>query len=173
MGNNGNALVSESMMSVMIYLFAYMFMNLGAFAVVIALGKADDPCESLSDYAGLAKRRPLTAMLMTILLLSLAGIPPTFGFVGKLYIFKAAILTGNVPLAVIGVLASVVAAFYYIRVVVYMYMREPSAEMLAEGEAAGSTMYAVIVSAVFTLWFGIAPGLIIGMARYTIDQMLA
>jgi len=170
--NNGRALVSESMMSVMVYLFAYMFMNLGAFAVVISLGRTDDPCESLSDYAGLAKRRPLTAMLMAILLLSLAGIPPTFGFVGKLYIFKAAIQTGNVPLAVIGVIASVVAAFYYIRVVVFMYMREPEGEMV-EGDVAGSTMYAIIASTVFTLLFGIAPGTIIGMARYTIERMLA
>ncbi len=167
------SLTSESMMSVMVYLFAYMFMNLGAFAVVIALGKAGDPCESLQDYAGLAKRRPLTAMLMAILLFSLAGIPPTFGFVGKLYIFKAAILTDHVPLAVIGVLASVVAAYYYVRVIVYMYMREPEGEALVEGDATGSTMYAVIASSIFTLLFGIAPGTIIGMARYTIQQMLS
>ncbi|UCD56124.1 MAG: NADH-quinone oxidoreductase subunit N [Candidatus Hydrogenedentota bacterium] len=167
------ALTSESMMSVMVYLFAYMFMNLGAFGVVIALGRTDDPRESLQDYAGLAERRPLTAMLMTILLLSLTGIPPTFGFVGKLYIFKAAILTDNVSLAVIGVLTSVVAAYYYIRVIVYMYMREPEGEVLGEGEAAGSTMYAVIVASIFTLLFGIAPGTIIVMARYTIERMLA
>ncbi|NQU08109.1 MAG: NADH-quinone oxidoreductase subunit N, partial [Candidatus Abyssubacteria bacterium] len=167
------ALTSESMTSVMVYLFAYMFMNMGAFAIIIALGRADDPRESLQDYAGLAERRPITAMLMTILMLSLAGIPPTFGFIGKFYIFKAAIQTYNTPLAVIGVITSVVAAFYYIRVIVYMYMYEPVDEVVGDAEPADSTMYAAIASVIFTLMFGIAPGAIIGMARYTIEQMLA
>ena len=167
------ALTSESMTSVMVYLFAYMFMNMGAFAIIIALGRADDPRESLQDYAGLAERRPVTAMLMTILMLSLAGIPPTFGFIGKLYIFKAAIQTYNTPLAVIGVITSVVAAFYYIRVIVYMYMYEPADEVVGDAEPSGSTMYAAIASVIFTLIFGIAPGAIIGMARYSIERMLA
>ncbi|MBI5117084.1 NADH-quinone oxidoreductase subunit N [Candidatus Poribacteria bacterium] len=164
---------SESMMSVMVYLFAYMFMNLGTFAVVISLGRADNPRDSLADYAGLAKRRPLTALLMTILLLSLMGFPGTFGFIGKFYIFKAAIVTGNLTLAVVGVLMSVVAAFYYVRVVLYMYMREPEGEVLAEGDAISSTMYAIVVTTMFTLLFGVAPGFIIDMARYTIERMLA
>jgi NADH-quinone oxidoreductase subunit N len=157
----------------MVYLFAYMFMNLGAFAVVIALAKAGNPRELLQDYAGLARRKPFTAMLMTILLLSLLGFPGTFGFIGKFYIFKAAITTGNVTIAVIGVIMSVVAAFYYIRVIVYMYMREPEGEILPEADFASSTMYAVITTTVFTLLFGVAPGFIIAMARYSIEQMLA
>ena len=166
-------LTGESMTSVMVYLFAYMFMNLGAFAVLIALGRADDPRESLEDFAGLAKRRPLTAMLMTILMLSLAGIPGTFGFVGKFYIFKAAIQTQNVFLAVVGVIMSVVSAFYYIRVIVYMYMREPQEEALDEGETVDSTMYAAVSTTLFTIAFGLYPVFIIEMARFTIDQMLA
>jgi len=165
-------LTGESMTSVMVYLFAYMFMNLGAFAVLIALARADDPRESLEDFAGLAKRRPLTAMLMTILMLSLAGIPGTFGFVGKFYIFKAAIQTQNMPLAVIGVIMSVVSAFYYIRVIVYMYMREPEGEAPAEDESAGSTMYAAVSTTLFTVVFGLYPVFIIEMARFTISQML-
>ncbi|RJP64881.1 MAG: NADH-quinone oxidoreductase subunit N [Candidatus Abyssobacteria bacterium SURF_17] len=172
-GLPATSLVSESMMSVMVYLFAYMFMNLGAFAVVIALAKAGNPRELLQDYAGLARRKPFTAMLMTILLLSLLGFPGTFGFIGKFYIFKAAITTGNVTIAVIGVIMSVVAAFYYIRVIVYMYMREPEGEILPEADFASSTMYAVITTTVFTLLFGVAPGFIIAMARYSIEQMLA
>jgi NADH-quinone oxidoreductase subunit N len=166
-------LTSESMMGVMVYLFAYMFMNMGAFAVIISLGKAGNPRDSLADYAGLAKRRPLTALLMTILLLSLMGFPGTFGFIGKFYIFKAAILTGNVTLAIIGVLMSVVAAFYYVRVVLYMYMREPEGEAAPEGDAVGSTMYAVVVTTIFTLVLGVAPGFVINLARYTIERMLA
>ena len=172
-GGRSLLLATESMTAVMVYLFAYMFMNMGAFAIIISLGRADDPCESLQDYAGLARRRPLTAMLMTVLLLSLAGIPPTFGFIGKLYIFKAAIQTYNVGLAVIGVLASVVAAFYYIRVVVYMYMREPEGEALPDAEPAAATMYAAIATTIFTLLFGVAPGSIIGLAKYTIELLLA
>ncbi len=167
-----STLVSESMMSVMVYLFAYMFMNLGTFAVVISLAKEGDPCESLQDYAGLAKRRPLTAMLMAVLLLSLAGIPPTFGFVGKFYIFKAAIDANNTPLAVIGVINSVIAAFYYVRIIVYMYMREPAEGALPEGDPAGMTMYAVITTSVFTLLFGIAPSTIVAMAQNTLAPML-
>jgi NADH-quinone oxidoreductase subunit N len=167
-----SALISESMISVMVYLFAYMFMNLGTFAIVITLAKENDPHEALDDYAGLAKRRPFSAMLMAILLLSLAGIPPTFGFIGKFLIFKAAINTGNMNLAIIGVLNSVVAAFYYIRVIVYMYMREPQAEAAAEGDMAGSTMYAAVTASIFTLLFGVAPGTIISLARDTIAPML-
>jgi NADH-quinone oxidoreductase subunit N len=166
------ALISESMISVMVYLFAYMFMNLGTFAVVISLAKEDGPHESLSDYAGIAKRKPRTALLMTVLLLSLTGIPPTFGFLGKLYIFKAAIDTDNMQLAVIGVINSVIAAFYYIRVIVYMYMREPEGEAATEGDMVGSTMYAAVVACVFTLLFGIAPGTIVSLARDTIAPML-
>jgi len=172
-GGRSLLLATESMTAVMVYLFAYMFMNMGAFAIVISLGRADDPCESLQDYAGLARRRPVTAMLMTVLLLSLAGIPPTFGFIGKLYIFKAAIQTYNVGLAVIGVVASVVAAFYYIRVVVYMYMREPEGEALPDAEPAAATMYAAIATTLFTLLFGVAPGSIIDLAKYTVGLLLA
>jgi NADH-quinone oxidoreductase subunit N len=172
-GDTGAMLASESMTAVMVYLFAYMFMNMGAFAILISLGTADNPGETLQDFAGLARRRPGSAMLMTVLLLSLAGIPPTFGFIGKLYIFKAAIQTGNTHLAIIGVLASVVAAFYYIRVIVYMYMREPEGEALPDFAPAGSTMYAIIATTAFTLFFGILPGAIIGLAKYSVEQLLA
>ncbi len=164
--------ISESMSSVMIYLFAYMFMNIGAFAVVIMLAREDDPCESLQDYAGLARRRPITAMLMAILLLSLAGIPPTFGFIGKFYIFMAAIHTYNVPLAIIGVLASVIAAYYYIRVIVYMYMREPEDKAVGDIDPFSSTMYATWVACGLTLAFGVWPKPIIEMAKDAIIKMM-
>ena len=165
---------SESMTAVMVYLFSYMFMNMGAFAIVISLGRtADDPRESLDDFAGLARRRPGTAMLMTILLLSLAGIPGTFGFIGKFYIFKAALQTYNADLAVVGVLASVVAAFYYIRVVVYMYMREPEDEAAPDVAPAVATMYAAVATTFFTVLFGLFPGAIIGMAKYAVETLLA
>ena len=171
-GSLSGSPVAESMTSVMVYLFSYMFMNMGAFAIVISLGRGDDPCESLEDYAGLAKRRPLTAALMTALMLSLAGIPGTFGFIGKFYIFKSAIYVGQYQLAIIGVLASVVAAFYYIRIVVYMYMREPEGEIAPEVKPAGSTMYAAVATTFFTILFGIFPGSIVGMAKEAVEQLL-
>jgi NADH-quinone oxidoreductase subunit N len=163
---------SGPMTAVMIYLFSYMFMNMGAFAIVIALGRDDDPCESLQDYAGLARRRPGLAALMLILLLSLAGIPGTFGFIGKLYIFKAAIQTHNYGLAIIGVLASVVAAFYYIRVIVYMYMREPEEGAEPDAASAGTTMYVAIATTLFTVLFGLFPNSMVRMAQDAVTLLL-
>ena len=163
---------SEAMTAVMIYLFSYMFMNMGAFAIVIALGRDDDPCESLQDYAGLARRRPGMAALMLILLLSLAGIPGTFGFIGKLYIFKAAVQTHNYGLAIIGVLASVVGAFYYIRVIVYMYMREPEEGAEPDAVSAGTTMYAAIATTLFTVIFGLFPNSMVRMAQDAVTLLL-
>jgi NADH-quinone oxidoreductase subunit N len=166
---------SESITAVMIYLFSYMFMNIGAFAIVIALGRADDPCESLKDYSGLARRRPGTAIMMTILLLSLAGIPGTFGFIGKLYIFKAAVLAQNYGLAIIGVVASVVAAFYYIRVIVYMYMREPEEGLEPDVEFDSKAMYVAFATTLFTVLYGLHPWFlnpILLMAQGAVDKLL-
>jgi NADH-quinone oxidoreductase subunit N len=163
---------SEPMSAVMIYLFSYMFMNLGAFAIVIALGRSDDPCESLQDYAGLARRRPGMAALMLILMLSLAGIPGTFGFIGKLYIFKAAIQTQNYGLAIIGVLASIVAAFYYIRVIVYMYMSEPAEDAEPDADSGSSTVYVALATTVFTVFFGLFPNSMVTMAHQAVVLLL-
>ncbi len=172
-GEVGFIRASESMTAVMVYLFSYLFMNMGAFAILIALGRAGDPRESLEDFAGLARRRPLLAGLMTVLLLSLAGIPGTFGFIGKLYIFKAALDTYNTNLAIIGILASVVAAFYYIRVVVYMYMRESEDETASDVEPAWATVYAAVTATGFTIFFGLYPVWIVGMAKEAIERFLA
>jgi NADH-quinone oxidoreductase subunit N len=171
---NGES-ASESMTAVMIYLFSYLFMNMGAFAIVIALGRADDPRESLQDYAGLARRRPGLAIMMTILLLSLAGIPGTFGFIGKLYIFKVAIQTNNVGLAVIGVVASVVAAFYYIRVIVYMYMRNPEEGAEPDAEFDSTAIYVAFATTLFTVLYGLHPWFlnpILIMAQGAVDKLL-
>lgn len=112
------------------YLVAYVFTNFGAWGVVIALEKQEGKGLALDDYAGLAKKHPALAAAMTIFMLSLIGLPPTIGLIGKLYLFRAVIDGGFIWLAVIGVLTSVVSAFYYLRVVVIMYMKdgEPTAE---------------------------------------------
>jgi NADH-quinone oxidoreductase subunit N len=106
------------------YLFSYVLTNFGAWSVVIALEKSEGKGLEISDYAGLAKKYPALAAAMTVFMLSLIGFPPTLGMVGKFYLFRAVITGGYPGLAVIGVLTSLVSAYYYLRVVVNMYMRE-------------------------------------------------
>lgn len=117
-------LTDVAVQSALIYLMAYMFTNLGAFAIVIALEKADGTGTNLEDYVGLSKSRPLLAAMMAIFMLSFTGIPLTSGFIAKWFVFRAALDAGLVALAVIGVLTSVVSAFYYVRVIINMYLRE-------------------------------------------------
>src|SRR5437879_953737 len=119
----------------MFYLVAYAAMTVGAFGIVMLVSARGEEQTSLDAYAGLARRSPGLAALMTVFLLSLAGIPPTAGFIAKVTVFSAAIGAGNWPLAVVGVVASVVAAYFYLRVIVYMYMRAP-AEGIESDEAA-------------------------------------
>jgi NADH-quinone oxidoreductase subunit N len=115
--------------SILFYLLVYTFMNIGAFTVVILLGRKGAENTNIESYAGLASRHPLLALAMTIFLLSLAGIPPLAGFMGKFYLLSAAVKAKYYWLAVIGVLNSVVAVYYYLRVVMAMYFREPVGEM--------------------------------------------
>ncbi|MDP1714717.1 MAG: NADH-quinone oxidoreductase subunit N [Anaerolineales bacterium] len=116
--------VSISIAAGLFYLMTYMLTNFGAWAVVISLEKAEDKGLELSDYAGLAKKYPALAAAMTVFMLSFIGFPPTLGMVGKFYLFRAAIEGGFIGLAVLGVFTSLISAYYYLRVVVNMYMRE-------------------------------------------------
>ena len=113
----------------MFYLFVYCVMNIGAFGAVILARTEDGESLMISDYAGLGFKKPLLALFMTIMLLSLAGFPPTAGFVGKFYIFRSAVESGQIWLVIIGAINTAISAFYYLRVVVAMYMREPEAEL--------------------------------------------
>ena len=130
-GNDGQS-------SAMLYLLIYCVMNIGAFGAVILARTADGESLMISDYAGLGFRKPLLGMFMTVMLLSLAGFPPTAGFVGKLYLFKSAVQSAIQPdpvntwlifLVVVGAINTAISAFYYLRVVVTMYMREPEEEL--------------------------------------------
>jgi NADH-quinone oxidoreductase subunit N len=114
------------------YLVAYSLTNFGAWAVVIALEKTEGKGLEISDYAGLGRKYPALAAAMTIFMLSLTGIPPTLGFVGKLYLFRAVINGQFYLLAVIGMLTTLISAYYYLRVVVTMYMREGDPEITSE-----------------------------------------
>jgi len=111
--------------SVMLYLAVYAFMTLGAFAVVAMVRKQGVEGDEIEDFAGLSKRHPVAALLMLVFMVSLAGIPPTAGFIGKFYLFMAAIKAGLTWLAIVAVVLTAISAYFYLRVVMVMYMREP------------------------------------------------
>ncbi len=117
--------------AVLFYLLAYTFTTVGTFGMLTLLERAGEDAVDVRDFAGLGRRHPVLALVLALFLLSLIGVPPLAGFVGKFYLFGAAVQAGYLGLAVLGVLNSAVAAYYYLRVIVYMYMREP------EGSAAG------------------------------------
>jgi NADH-quinone oxidoreductase subunit N len=149
--------------SVLFYLAAYTATVIGAFAVVGALERRGAPGEEpadtwdLSRLAGLAKRRPALAFAMAVFMLSLAGIPPSAGFIGKLLVFKAAIAAQAYGLAIVGVLTSALGAYYYLRVVVYMYMRAPEGEPDALRSPAMSVALVAAIAVVVLLGLAADP----------------
>jgi len=157
------------MAGVLFYLLAYAFMNVGAFAVVIAVGREGKPSLELPDYAGLGSRQPLLAAAMAVFMFSLAGVPPLAGFFGKFYIFSAAVQADFVGLAIIGVLNSVVSAFFYLRVIVYMYMREPVAE--ARPVLAPPLALAITLAALGTIVLGLLPTPLLTLAQQSIAML--
>jgi NADH-quinone oxidoreductase subunit N len=139
-----------------LYLAVYTLMNVGAFAVLIALGRRGEPCETLDDLAGLGFRQPILGIAMTIFMLSLAGVPPTAGFAGKLALFGAAVNAGYVGLVVIAVLNSVVSVYYYLGVLVQMYMAEGTRDVVPPRRR--PALYATILATmILVLAVGIAP----------------
>ena len=143
----------EGVSATMTYAFLYVFMTLGAFGVVIALGRRG---ESLDGYQGLAAQRPATAALMLLFLLSLAGIPPTAGFAAKFVVILSVVGAGYLALAVLAVVCSVISAFVYLRVAVFMYMRKPREPEPSRYPLAVSA--ALAVAALVTVIGGIFPG---------------
>ncbi|MGH2739899.1 MAG: NADH-quinone oxidoreductase subunit NuoN [Actinomycetota bacterium] len=153
------ALNQEGISGAMFYLAAYAAMILGAFGVVILVSRRDEDRTSLSSFAGLARRSPVLAALLALFLLSLAGIPPTAGFIAKVLVFQAAVQAGQWGLAVVGVAASVIAAFFYLRVIVLTYMQEPEESGALETGALPGV--ALGVAGVVTLVLGVFPGLLL------------
>jgi len=147
---------AEGYSAVVFYLIGYLFMNLGAFGVVVALAHRGQDLERMSSLAGLAQRRPGLAALMTLFMIALAGIPGTAGFTGKFLIFSAAVNAGQVPLAILGVLMSVVSVYYYLRVPVLMYMRDPGDEA-PRADAGTGEWFVLGVCAVGVLYLGLFP----------------
>jgi NADH-quinone oxidoreductase subunit N len=147
--------------SALFYLVAYAAVILGAFGVVMIVSDRGEERTSLSSYAGLYRRSPLLAGVLTLFLLSMAGIPPTAGFIAKVQVFGAAVGAGHWELVLVGVLASVVAAFFYIRVMVLMYMQDP--QDAGEPDRSIGPRALLAVPAALTLLFGVFPGLILGL----------
>jgi NADH-quinone oxidoreductase subunit N len=137
---------------VAIYMLIYLVMTLGTFAFILAMRNKNGTVEEINDLAGLSRTNPVMATIMTIFLFSLAGIPPLAGFFGKWYTFLAAVQAGLVPLAVIGIVASVVGAFYYLRMIKIMWFDEPAAGLEAP---AGELKLVMGVSAAFVLLYAL------------------
>jgi len=157
--------------AILFYLLTYALTSLGAFGVTALVGARETGNDDLADYAGLATRQPLLALLMTIFLLSLGGFPPTAGFIGKWYLFNAAVTAGDYGLAIIGVLTSVVSVYFYLRVVVMMYMSdEVSTAPVTQPSAA--SIFALAVPTVATLYLGLLPTRILDLAIQSIATIL-
>jgi len=164
-GDNGRA-------ALLFYFLPYALMNLGAFAVVAAVERrTGGDAVLVDDYAGLASRSPWLALAMAVFMFSLAGIPPTAGFMGKFYIFKAAVETGHLGLAVVGVLNSVISLYYYLRPVVAMYMQEPREDGAVP--CTGVLVRALLLASVVALLVvGVLPGGVYEVALASVRTML-
>jgi NADH-quinone oxidoreductase subunit N len=148
----------------MFYLAAYALMNIGAFAVVVHLAGKGERFTAIEDFAGLGVRQPVTAALLSVFLLSLIGVPLTAGFFGKFYIFKAALESHLVWLSVLGLLNSAVAAYYYLRILVMMYMHEPSEAVESMEPLSFGLGAALVLPALGTLLLGIFPTILLEFA---------
>ncbi len=157
---------AEGNSATMSYLLIYGFMNMGAFGVLILLCSSDNRREDLSDYKGLAKTNPMAAFLMLIFMFSLTGIPPTAGFIGKFYLLKSALAAGYTYTVLLAVVFSAISAYFYLRLVRYMYMEDPQEEFVAT-YSPGLTV-ALGISAIGVLWLGILPGSVLGWASHAL-----
>jgi NADH-quinone oxidoreductase subunit N len=164
------AILARDYSSLVFYLAAYLFMNIGAFAALIGLSKTGTEYLELDDYAGIGFRYPWIGATLSVFLLSLAGFPPTAGFLAKFYVFSAAVRAGLIPLVVIGVLASLISVFYYLRIVVYMYMREPGREVNIESD--NPALFLVLFLCLYgVLQLGIFPGNILIVIKQAIASL--
>jgi NADH-quinone oxidoreductase subunit N len=157
--------------AVLFYLVAYSAVNLGGFGAIAALARNGREPLTFVEMAGLARRRPLLAAALTVFLISLTGIPVSAGFVGKFYLFTAAVDGGYITLAIVGVLMSVVSAYYYLGVVVAMYMREPVGEDVW-GPVGTSAGLALSLSVLVVLGLGVYPAPVLAWARLAARSLL-
>jgi len=144
------------------YTATYGLMNLGAFVVISHFARTDEKYVAIDDYAGLGFRSPWLASALTLFMLSLIGIPLTGGFFGKFYVFSAALQSNRIMLTIIGLVNSAIAAYYYLRLIVVMYMKEPeSEEAVAASPVPFSLAGALVLCAAGTIYLGVAPGCVL------------
>ncbi len=150
--------------SMLFYMLTYAFMTFGIFGIIIILGRKGEENLEIQNYSGLAYKHPVIALSMTIFLLSLGGLPPFAGFVAKFYLFSAAIQEGLLTLVIIAVLNSAISFYYYLKVVVFMYMKEPEGEFNIS--LAPMTLFVILVGVLGTIHLGIFPNAIITLATH-------
>jgi NADH-quinone oxidoreductase subunit N len=167
MGESGG---TSGLASVMLYLVVYAFMTLGAFAVIGMFRKGGIEGEEIEDFSGLAKRQPLAALLMLVFMVSLAGIPPSAGFIGKFYVFMAAVEAGLAWLAVVALIFAAVSAYYYMRVVMVMYMREPDPTAVDPPRLIASPALSIMLAcaAAGVIIFGLFPNPLVSLALQSV-----
>ena len=162
------AVISGDGPSLVFYLVVYLFMNAGAFSVLAAMSQKGVEHTSLDDFAGLGRRYPWLAACLSVFLLSLAGFPPTAGFLAKFYVFSGAVREGHVALAVAAVLASLVSVAYYLKVIVVMYMKDENGEVAIEQE--NPALYLVLFLCLFgTVQLGLWPGNLLALIRQALS----
>ncbi|MGD2027539.1 MAG: NADH-quinone oxidoreductase subunit N [Anaerolineales bacterium] len=157
---------AEAVTSVLFYLLAFAVTSFGSWAVVIALERAEGKGLELEDYAGLGKKYPVLAAAMVVFMLSFTGVPPTLGFGGKFFLFRTVLEGGFVGLAIVGVLASLVSAYYYLRVVIYMYFQEGDPEVRSESTL--NLVTAITAAGTVFLFFASGP-----LLRWAAESVLA
>jgi NADH-quinone oxidoreductase subunit N len=171
---SGNTLNAESAYSTaLFYIIVYVVMSVGAFGMVLFLSRAGFDCENLDDFRGLNRRSPWFAFLMMLLMLSLAGLPPTVGFYAKLAVLQSAVAAGQIWLAVAAVVFSLIGAFYYLRIVKLMYFDELRDSSQAAMPLGGGLGVRVLMSAngLALLVFGIVPQPLVGLSLDAIQAL--
>lgn len=156
--------------SVMLYIALYAFMTFGAFSIVAMLRKGGVEGDEIDDYSGLAKRHPLAALLMLVFMVSLAGIPPTAGFIGKFYVFMAAVQAGLSWLAVLALIFAAISAYYYLRIVMVMYMREPGEVTASSPRFVPSPALSIVLACALAgvIFFGLYPNPLVQLATHAV-----
>ncbi len=169
----GHIGTSSGIASVLLYLSLYAFMTFGAFAIVAMLRKDGIEGQNIEDFTGLAKRHPVAALLMLIFMVSLAGIPPTAGFIGKLYVFMSAVEAGLPWLAAVALIFAVISAYYYLRLVMVMYMREPIDLSSASPRMVMSPSLSIVLACAVAgvVIFGIYPNPLVDFAMQAVSAL--
>jgi NADH-quinone oxidoreductase subunit N len=162
----------DSVAAIAVYTITYAFMNIGAFGVVSMLVKNENDPHTLDDIAGLGFRRKFFGFALALCMFSLAGLPPTAGFISKFYIFKTAIESGHTTVALIGILTSIVSVYYYLRVVYYLYMKEPAEGYAVPASGGVFAAGALIIAVVGILAIGLYPRPLFDVAGNAASRLL-